>query len=189
MRHYQPKMPEAYFDAHVPVDEFGYSKYVCARHVESLEDAVELRLFGVFGKYEDWSIRFISNAISKTLFDLPITINQNRRFDYVSVDDVTPVVKHFIENRPRQRAYNVTPDGGIELKSIAEKVRDISGKCVDIRIGQPGMGIEYSGDNWVLRQDLPDWHLTPIDDAISKLYSWYLKNTHAISKDALLVDK
>ncbi len=72
-RHYVAKMTENDFGAHVPVDESGFSKYLCARQAERLDNVIELRPFGVFGKYEDWEIRFISNAICKALFDFPIT--------------------------------------------------------------------------------------------------------------------
>ena len=54
---------------------------------------MELRLFGVFGRHEDYAIRFISNAICKTLFDLPITLRQNRTFSYLYVDDLGPIVE------------------------------------------------------------------------------------------------
>jgi len=73
-RHYKPKMSEEYCGKNIPTDEHGFSRYVMAKQAETYENIYELRLFGVFGKYEDWQIRFISNAICKTLYDLPITI-------------------------------------------------------------------------------------------------------------------
>ena len=30
-RYYQPRMPEGYFDTHVPADSYGFSKYICAK--------------------------------------------------------------------------------------------------------------------------------------------------------------
>ena len=189
MRYYKPKMKEDYFDVHVPIDEHGYSKYVCAKHIELIDNAVELRLFGVFGKYEDWGIRFISNAICKALFDLPITIKQNRRFDYIYIDDLVKIIKYFIENEVRYKAYNVTPDDAIELKILAEKIIKISGKELEIKIAKPGMGIEYSGDNSRLLGELPNYEFTDIDIAIQHLYLWYKKNVNLIKRDSLLLDK
>ena len=189
MRYYKPKMKEDYFDVHVPIDEHGYSKYVCAKHIELIDNAVELRLFGVFGKYEDWGIRFISNAICKALFDLPVTIKQNRRFDYLYIDDLVKIIKYFIENEVRYKAYNVTPNGAIELKILAEKIIKISGKELEIKIAKPGMGIEYSGDNSRLLSELPNYEFTEIDIAIQNLYLWYKKNVNLIKRDSLLLDK
>jgi UDP-glucose 4-epimerase len=189
MRHYMPKMKEEYFDTWVPADETGYSKYICAKCVELTKGATELRLFGVFGKYEDYAIRFISNAICKTLFDLPITIKQNRRFDYLFIDDLMPVLEYFMANRGNYSCYNVTPDRSAELAEIALKVRQISGKDVPIIIAQDGMGMEYSGDNGRLKEQMPGLSLTPMDDAIEKLYGWYKENVHLINRSHLLTDK
>jgi len=189
MRYYQPKMKEEYFDVHVPEDETGYYKYLCAKYAEQCPKIIELRPFGVFGKYEDWEIRFISNAICKTLFDLPITIKQNRRFDYIFIDDLVKVIEYFIEHKPKYKVYNVTPDDSIELKTLAEKIRSYSGKDLEIKIAKPGMGIEYSGSNQRLRDEIPNLCFTEIDGAIAQLYEWYKSHFHLINRDALLKDK
>lgn len=188
-RYYEPKMPESNFDAHVPVDETGYSKYLCAKHAELLDHVVELRPFGVFGKYEDWEIRFISNAICKTLFDLPITIKQNRRFDYVFVDDLAAVVRHFLLDGDASGAYNMTPDYSVELKEIAELILRVAGKRLPISVAQPGLGIEYSGDNGKLKSALPGFPFTALETAVRSLYGWYEEHCGLIHRELLLDDK
>jgi nucleoside-diphosphate-sugar epimerase len=189
MEHYLPKMTEEYFDTHVPVDEHGYSKYVCARHMELMPEVTELRLFGVFGRYEDYAIRFISNAICKTLFDLPITIRQNRRFDYLYIDDLMPVLDHFLVHGGGHNAYNVTPDAAVDLLTIAGMVRDRSGRDLPILVSREGMGPEYSGDNARLRREMPDLAFTPLATAIDRLYSWYADNITRLDRQLLLVDR
>lgn len=189
MRHYQPKMKEEYFDSHVPIDEHGYNRYVCGKFIQLMDNVVDLRIFGIFGKYEEYAIRFISNAICKTLFDLPITIKQNRRFDYLYIDDLMPVLDYFVQNKWKYNEYNVTPDDTIDLYSIAEKIRDLSGKDLPIVIGQEGMGPEYSGDNARLKAEMPGLHFTPIDEAVRRLYNWFLENRHLIDRNCLLEDK
>ncbi len=189
MAHYAPRMGEEYFDTHVPVDETGYSKYLCAKYVELMPNAIELRPFGVFGKYEDWEIRFISNAICKALFDLPITIKRNRHMDYVYVDDLVEVIARFLDRWPSESAYNVTGDASFELVELAERVRAISGKDVPIEVAAPGMDREYTGDNRRLRDALPDLAFTPIDTAIRHLYAWYDEHRASIDPALLLTDK
>ena len=88
MRHYQPKMKEEYFDTHVPIDEHGLCKYVCGKYIQQVDNIIDLRIFGIFGKYEDYAIRFISNMICKAIFDLPLTMKQNRKFDYIYIEDL-----------------------------------------------------------------------------------------------------
>lgn len=105
-------------------------------------------------KYEDYAIRFISNAICKTLFDLPITIKQNRNFDYLYVNDLMLVLDWFIENTPQYHSYNITPDLSISLLDLALIVKDISGKDLPIHIHQDGLGLEYSGDNARLKMNI-----------------------------------
>lgn len=189
MRHYLPKMTEDYFGRHVPVDEHGFSKYVCSQYAESAGRIVNLRLFGVFGKYEDYEIRFISNAICKALTGRAITLKQDRRFDYLFVEDLAPIVAHFIENDASRKTYNATPDEAVSLRTLAELVREVSGKKVDIVAAAPGLGTEYSGDNGRLRAEIPGLRLTPIREAVRRLYAWYAENAHAIQEEALLADK
>jgi GDP-L-fucose synthase len=190
MRYYTPRMREEDFDRHVPVDEHGLSKYVCTKYAEATtERVVVLRPFGVFGKYEDFEIRFPSNAICKALYGRPITIRQNRRFDYLYIDDFAPIIEHFVEHEAKYRSYNITPDETVELKQIAEMVRELSGQALDIRIAQPGMGVEYSGDNARLHAEIPGLRFTPMREALARLYAWYAKQKHTIPEAALLVDK
>lgn len=189
MRHYLPKMKEDYFDTHVPVDEHGFSKYIIAKYIRQMDNIVELRLFGVFGKYEDYAIRFISNAICKALFDLPITIKQNRFFDYLFIEDLIPVVDYFLHNSGKYKAYNVTPDHSASLHNIADKVQAISGKELPIIVREEGLGSEYSGDNGRLHEDIQGIGFTPIDKAIELLYNWYVCNRGLIDKEKLLIDK
>jgi GDP-L-fucose synthase len=189
LRHYTPKMPEERLGQHVPADENGLSKYVISRYAEKDPRFVVLRLFGVFGKHEDYAIRFISNAICKALFGLPITIKQNRRFDYLDVEDLAPVVEHFLSAQPAHAAYNVTPDEAVELLALGRMVLEAHGRPLPVQIAQEGLGLEYSGDNRRLRAEMPGLRLTPIKEAVGRLYSWYAENKASIREEALRVDK
>lgn len=182
------KVKEDYFDTFVPQDEHGFSKYIIAKHIEKTNNAVELRLFGIFGKYEDYAIRFISNAICKTLFELPITIRKNRKLDYLYVDDLMAVVDYFIKSSPAHKAYNITADESMEITNLAEKVKNLSGKDIAI-VKEKSAGVEYSGDNSRLRKEISDLRFTPIDISIERLYGWYKENKSLIDKKLLLADK
>ncbi len=72
---------------------------------------MELRLFGVFGPHEDYAIRFISNAICKALFGLPITLRQNRTFSYLFIDDLGPIVERFLTAPRRIPPTTSSPTG------------------------------------------------------------------------------
>jgi GDP-L-fucose synthase len=188
MDHYTPRMPEAYFGAHVPSDEYGFSKYVCEKHAEAAGNIVCLRLFGVFGKREDYSVRFISNLLCRSLLGLPLAMNQDRRFDYLYVDDLMPVLGYFLEQGPLWTAYNVTPDETLSLLDLAGRIRAIAGGGLPIRVKTPGLGTEYSGDNARLKAECAAFRATPMDDALARLHRWYLERASEISPLDLLHD-
>jgi GDP-L-fucose synthase len=189
MRHYHPKMKEEYFDTHVPIDEHGLCKYVCGKYIQQVDNIIDLRIFGIFGKYEDYAIRFISNMICKAIFDLPLTMKQNRKFDYIYIEDLMPILDYFIQFRAQHKEYNVTPDESIELYALAEKVRLIAGKDLPIVLAQNGLGLEYSGDNNRLKNEIRALRFTPIDKTIAKLYEWYREHKRSIKQELLLIAK
>lgn len=188
-RNYCPKMKEEDWLVNMPIDEHGYCKYVCEKVIANSKNIYDLRVFGVFGRYEDYAIRFISNAICKTLFDLPVTIKQNRKFDYLYIDDLMPVLDWFIGNNPNHKAYNVTPDHSISLFDLALLIREISGKqSLPIIVAEKGMGLEYSGDNSRLRAEC-DIRFLAIESAVRQLYHWYESQQGNLKKELLLIDK
>lgn len=189
MQHYQPKMSESYFGTHIPKDEHGYNKYIFGKMLPALTNVYDFRIFGIFGKYEDYAIRFISNAIAKAVFGLPITLRQNRMFDYLYINDLMPVLDHFVAHSPAEQSFNITPDKAIGLLDLAELVKRISGQPIDIQVAQPGLGMEYSGDNSLLRREIPDLRFTPIETAVQELYNWYNANKSKLDKSLLLTDK
>ena len=189
MRNYQPKMKESYFGTHIPADEHGYNKYMFGKLLPTLEHVYDFRIFGIYGKYEDYAIRFISNAICKALFDQPITLRQNRKFDYLFIDDLTPILEYFIEHDPTDKAFNITPDNAVGLQDIAHMVQNIDGNKVEVKVAQEGSGMEYSGDNGLLRSTMKTVNFTPIEAGIKKLYDWYAANKETLNKELLISDK
>ena len=183
--HWILKMKEDYFDQHVPADQYGFSKYIMAKYAELTSNIYNLRLFGLFGKYDDWRYRFISNACARAVFNLPITINRNKSFDFLYIDDLIKIVKWFIGNKPKKNIYNICTGNIIDFKTIAEKIVKLSGKKLDIIIKTKDMDKVYSGDNSLLMNELKDFEFSPIDESIESLYSWYDSNKYIIEKDKL----
>lgn len=174
---------------HVPQDQTGFSKLLMARLGERIPGVIHLLPFGVFGPHEDWEIRFISNAIAKTLHGLPVTLRQNRRFDYVAVQDLVALVALFLERGARHPFYNVTPDSSADLLDIARLVVTQSGRDLPVHVGREGYGLAYTGDNSRLRSEFPDFAFTPLSEAVRGLRVWYRANPGRIRPEALTVDK
>ena len=189
MRAYQDRMCESYFDVSVPVDTHGFSKYVIGQFVEREASVIELRLFGVFGPHEDYAIRFISNAICKALHGIPITLRQDRLFDYLYVNDLDPILRHFLSASPSDNIFNVTPDESVSLLTVATLVRELTGADVPILVAESGLALPYTGDNSRLHNEIPQIKFTPIKEAIKKLIEWYREHIHLVDTTLLMVDK
>jgi GDP-L-fucose synthase len=179
--YWKPKMKEDYFDKHVPIDQYGFSKYIMTKYSQTHASIINLRLFGVFGKYDDWRTRFISNACCHAVQNIPISINQNVAFDHLYVDDLVKIVQWFIENNPRHTIYNLCSGVVYDFRTLAEKIMSVSGKNVGVTVKKEGMGKEYSGDNSLLLKEMNGFPFTPIDSALKALYGWHEKNRHILN--------
>ncbi|MDI6731710.1 MAG: NAD-dependent epimerase/dehydratase family protein [Candidatus Margulisbacteria bacterium] len=189
LRYYQPKMSEEYFDKHVPADAYGFSKYVILKYIENSRNMVNLRLFGVFGKYEDFEFKFISNAIVKNLLGLPIAINQNVFFDYIYVNDLLKMVAAFIDKTPKYKNYNAVCGKTIDLASIAHKINQIASKPSEIIIKNPGLNTEYSASNQRILSKLKTFEFTPFEVALRELYHYYQQNLSKIDRSVIEKDE
>lgn len=170
-------------------DDHSFCKYVEHKLIDNLDNFIDLNIFGIFGKYEDWQIRFISNAICKAIYGLPITLRQNRRFSYLYVKDLFHILEYIIENDMKYNSYNIVPDETVDLLDLANMVKDISPNNVEIKVNQSGYGLEYTGDNHRIKQEYKDVSFTNFKVAIKELYSYYDKVQDSIDKNLLLVDK
>jgi len=180
------RVREEEFGRSIPVDDYGRCKYKCSKHIEKAENIICLRIFGCYGKYEDYETRFISNAICKSIFGLPITINNcNVVFSYLYVDDLARIVEHFVANDGAYKFYNAVPSETADLLSIAEKVKKITGNPLPISVRNSGMGLEYSGDNSRLLSELQNFRFTPLDEGIKQLSAWYSSNKAQINQGKL----
>ena len=180
------KVSENDFDKHVPNDEYGLYKYVCAKYAEQVDYITHLRLFAVFGKYEDYEIRFISNAICRALLKAPITMRQNVMFDYLFVDDFIRILERCIEQQPKETFINVGRGEAIDLNTIAEKVLRAIGYEVPVLISSKGYGKEYSCDTSRLNQVIPNISYTPIDSAIAQLVTYYQEALPRLNQQVLI---
>lgn len=171
---YIPVMSEDNFGKNVPPaeDSYAFAKYVMAKVAGSSKNIFDLRLFGVFGKYEMWSRRFISNTICRALKGMPIRINNNAVFDYMWVEDLVPTTEWFIENEPRHRHYNVCTGKPTDLLTIARMVCNVLNVPDNIEVVKDG-GTEYTGDNSRLRAEMSDVSFTDMRTAIEKLCGYY----------------
>jgi GDP-L-fucose synthase len=186
-----PRVTEEYFDTRVPTDAYGFSKYICAKYIERASDhrIVDLRLFGVYGPYEDYTVRFISNACCRALKGLPITLRQDVLFDYLYVKDLARITSWFIENEARQKAYNVCTGTPVALAEVARMVAEVAGGDHEIKVTTPGMSSEYTADNRRLLGEMGAYQFWDLRQAIGDLYEWYRRHESMIDVESLRFDE
>lgn len=179
------QIKESEFGRVVPSDDYGFYKYVCSKYIETSKNIINLRLFGVFGKYEPYEVRFISNIICRDLCGLPIEINQDRVMDYIYVLDLCRIIEYFIKNESKEKFYNV---GGerCRLSALAEKIKKISKHDFNIIIKKEGYSKEYTCNNTLLLRELKNLEFTEMETALKELYEWYVSNKANINKENLL---
>jgi UDP-glucose 4-epimerase len=181
------RVKEEYFDTNVPTDPYGFSKYICAKYTERSERLVELRLFAVFGQYEDYTVRFISNACCRALKGLPIVLRQDIVFDYLYIKDLVKLTMWFIENNAHHKAYNVCTGRPVALTELARIVAQVSGRNPNVSVMAEGMGPEYSADNSRMLTEMGGYQFWDLQGSITDLYSWY--EHHEVDVESLRFDE
>jgi UDP-glucose 4-epimerase len=171
---------------HIPTDDYGLYKYICASVIKNSTDMVDLRGFGIFGEGEDYRLRFISNALCRRMYELPITIKQNVYFDYLDVRDFVKVVEYFIGHKPKFKAYNVGAGNKIDLVSIAREIRKLYGdNKYPIVIRKTGYANEYSCNVNRVSREFTGFKPTPMIISLKRLSQWYNQHKHGINKKDL----
>ena len=158
----------------IPQETYGKAKYLISKEIEKHPNVINLRLFGVYGPHE-MQHRFITYAIKQNLKKEPININQNVVFDYLYVKDLCNIVEAFINRAPQNRFINMTPTHSIDLIKISEIVNSASTFKSPVSIVKQGLNNEYTGDNYILRSELPTFTFTTYEHGIAEFYN-YLKN-------------
>jgi GDP-L-fucose synthase len=170
----------------IPLDEYGFAKYIMTQHARKSDNIYCLRLFGIFGKYENWTYKFISNLCCKAVYDLPLTVRKECAFDYIFIDDLPPVVEWMLDEDPPHADFNFVSGRPVLLTQIADMVLAASGKKLDVQILDPkGRNNEYTASCARLKDECPRFAVTPLEQAVEKLYRYYYDNKNAIAVNVL----
>ena len=175
-RVYEPRMKESLFKKSIPIDTYGLGKFCIANVLENTANnkVTNVRLFGIFGSYEDYSRRFISNNICNSLAGLPVSLNKNMLFDFIWVDDFSRFLDGLLDKLPLKRtSYNFCSGSPISLADLAEIINHLMNNSTDVIIKNPGMNPEYSGDPSIIFSEIGNFNFTPFESSISKLIKFY----------------
>lgn len=169
----------------VPRDEYGRAKYEMNELARASKNLYNMRLFGVFGKYERWDVRLPSNLCCKALFDLPLTVRRDCAFDYLYMDDLAEAVAWFIESTPRYHDYNVCSGRPCMLTEVAQAVLTVSGKELEFTVLSDERGLDYTASNARLLREAPQLAARPLSLSIARLYEYYAAHQDRIDFEVL----
>lgn len=173
------------FGAVRPEDEYGQAKYAASQYIAAHSTMMSLRCFAVFGKYEDYRIRFISNAICRALLGLPIRMHQNAKYDFLYVSDLITILEYFIINQSRSQFYNAGFGRPVELTELARMVQEETDSHLPIEREQQGYANEYSCDTSRLKNEIPHMRFTPYREAIREMVAYYKNIISSIRREDL----
>lgn len=109
---------------------YGMSKKLIADIISRSDDMVNLRLFGVWGKYEKPD-RFPAYCLNHD----EVVIEEDKKMRYIHVDDLVTIVGDFIEKWPETR--EMTLGKPIRLSKFAEQLNP------NIKVIVKGKGLDY----------------------------------------------
>jgi nucleoside-diphosphate-sugar epimerase len=179
---------ESDFGQHIPVDEYGLAKFTMSKLIENVENITHLRFFAVFGPHEDYSARFISNIICKTLLGVPVTVKQNAVFDYLYVKDLVKILDYFILHKAEHVFYNIGSGKPITLISLAEKIVSLINKKSPIIVENIGFNNEYTCNIDRLKAEIKHLEFTGTDHSLKEMIAYYQSISPKLDKSLLIVN-
>ncbi|MFZ2025183.1 MAG: NAD-dependent epimerase/dehydratase family protein [Microgenomates group bacterium] len=181
------KAEEKDFGKRMPSDDFGLYKYTVASFIEETKLPIyNLRLFGVYGKYEEYRFRFVSNIICQALLDIPITIRHNAKFDYLYINDFVRILEHFINNKPKYSTYNIGSGKPRDFLTMAKRILFVMNKPQKITVLDKESNFEYTCSIKRLNKEIPNFQYTNFDKTIRVLADWYVGRLPLIKRTEIL---
>lgn len=178
---------ESAFGDAIPKDAYGFSKYLMRKMVQADSNIIELCIFGVYGRYELWERRFISNNMVRMIKGLPMTLRKNAYFDYLYVDDLCRIVSWFIEGEPKHRHYNVCTSQPVDLLTLAGLLKEAAHMDREVLVKEGGWQPEYSGDNTRLLHEMGGFAFTDKREALPALWRFYKEHRDELDERRLLL--
>lgn len=180
----------------IPKDDYGYSKYVMSEYIGVREHSDKPGvvynpiIFGLYGQGEDYTFKFISNAIMKNLLGMPIVINQNVVFDYLYLGDFLRIMEGLVEEDYLNKEFNVTPTESIDLLTIVNIINEMGSFKSEVIVKNPGLNYQYTGDNGRLLENMGSgFEFTSYRDGIKELYEYYEENLEDLDSEAIRKDE
>jgi len=131
----------------IPVDYYGFSKYLIYKRSLQHKNVVNFRIFNIFHLNEEPN-RFIKSCLLAKKNGTNITIFQDKFFDFMYEDDFIRIVRHYINNFSNNlpKTFNLSYTNKYKLSEIAlmiinnkDQIEIIDGSCSNNYCGNGNM--------------------------------------------------
>jgi nucleoside-diphosphate-sugar epimerase len=111
-----------------PLHSYGLSKNMIARSSQTLSNFYNLRIFGCFDSSED-SRRPIKRLTDSLIQNKPFVIENDKKFDMVSVEDLTTVIRAVLDEKISDKDLNIVYNQKYKLSEILKMYAQLH--CLD----------------------------------------------------------
>lgn len=174
---YVPLMKENFFRNYSD-KTYELSKYICGKEIENCnyKNIFNLRLFSIYGSYEEYLLRPIANNICRVFSGLPILINRDINIDYLFIDDFCELLLKFIEKKSYNfKTYNLCSGKPVRLTKLMNILKKEMNVKTDLMVQKAGEKKEYSGDPSRFFNEVGKIKFTPYKEAIKKMIFFFEK--------------
>ena len=159
----------------VPIDYYGFSKYLVARRAENISNVITLRIFNVFGEFEA-DDRMVKNNINNYLSENQLEIYQDRVMDFFGAGDLYKVVNYIINTDIEKLVYkdfNMSYKEKHTLLDVSMIINNLTDNKSKIKIWNQGMDKPYCGSS--NRLSLLGLQFDGLEKSIKKVYDKWKK--------------
>ncbi len=151
----------------IPIDYYGFSKYVIYKRSLEYKNICNFRIFNIFHSNEEPD-RFIKKCILAKKTKSNITIFEDKYFDFVSEEDFITILNYYIMNHLRcvlPRTINVCYNDKYKLSTISKMVL---GDDANVIINDSSCSKNYCGNNDELKK--LNLNLNGLEKSILKMH-------------------
>ncbi len=156
------------------LNDYSLSKFAMNQLKDQYQNIYNLRLFGLYGKYENKEACFVSHLCRCVQQQVEMTIRQDCVFDFLYAEDLLQPLLYLLQGTPRYRDYNLCSGAPVRLSQIAMTLQEVTGSQLPITCLQEGEGLCYTGSNRRIKAEV-DWQITPHREGLLRFYRDYCK--------------
>ena len=159
------------FGNSIPIDDYGFAKYIMNLDARASTNIYNLRVFGCYGK-GDARGKFIRDMLDYVLEDQDLTIRQDCKFDYIFVEDLAHIIIKLLNTSLLYHDYNITTGRSSSLLEIAKTVIKVTNTNYSINLLKAGLNNEYTASNERLIKQIGVYKFTTLEEGIRKQFEW-----------------